>query len=53
MSLGVSSHALAVKASDPCGRRLSGVRDSKNPEGPRLALASAAWSAFLPYAVER
>jgi hypothetical protein len=29
------------------------VRDSKNPAGPRLDLTSAAWSAFLPYAVER
>ncbi|WP_330338526.1 DUF397 domain-containing protein [Streptomyces sp. NBC_00557] len=26
------------------------VRDSKNPTGPRLALTSATWSAFLPYA---
>jgi hypothetical protein len=29
------------------------VRDSKNPAGPRLDLTSAAWSVFLPYAVER
>ncbi|MER5995810.1 MULTISPECIES: DUF397 domain-containing protein [Streptomyces] len=26
------------------------VRDSKNPDGPRLALAPATWTAFLPYA---
>ncbi|MDT9681574.1 DUF397 domain-containing protein [Streptomyces sp. TRM76323] len=26
------------------------VRDSKNPAGPRLALAPATWAAFLPYA---
>ncbi|NED06571.1 DUF397 domain-containing protein [Streptomyces sp. SID6648] len=26
------------------------VRDSKNPHGPRLALAPAAWAAFVPYA---
>ncbi|MEV7645006.1 DUF397 domain-containing protein [Streptomyces rubiginosohelvolus] len=26
------------------------VRDSKNTQGPRLALAPAAWAAFVPYA---
>ncbi|MEV8595096.1 DUF397 domain-containing protein [Streptomyces sp. NPDC052012] len=26
------------------------VRDSKNPDGPRLALAPATWATFLPYA---
>ncbi|WP_081240106.1 DUF397 domain-containing protein [Streptomyces viridosporus] len=26
------------------------VRDSKNPNGPRLALAPTTWTAFLPYA---
>ncbi|MEU7383796.1 DUF397 domain-containing protein [Streptomyces sp. NPDC042207] len=26
------------------------VRDSKNPDGPRLALPPATWAAFLPYA---
>ncbi|MFJ7020424.1 DUF397 domain-containing protein [Streptomyces sp. NPDC101117] len=25
------------------------VRDSKNPHGPRLALAPTTWTAFLPY----
>ncbi|GGQ34759.1 DUF397 domain-containing protein [Streptomyces pseudogriseolus] len=29
------------------------VRDSKNPGGPRLALAPTAWAAFLPYASRR
>ncbi|MFJ8589199.1 DUF397 domain-containing protein [Streptomyces sp. NPDC093595] len=29
------------------------VRDSKNPTGPRLALAPTAWAAFLPYASRR
>ncbi|MEV2203196.1 DUF397 domain-containing protein [Streptomyces fradiae] len=29
------------------------VRDSKNPTGPRLALAPATWAAFLPYASTR
>ncbi|NEY33236.1 DUF397 domain-containing protein [Streptomyces sp. PRKS01-65] len=29
------------------------VRDSKNPDGPRLALAPAAWAHFLPYASAR
>ncbi|CAL9461908.1 DUF397 domain-containing protein [Streptomyces sp. enrichment culture] len=29
------------------------VRDSKDPNGPRLTVAPAAWTAFLPYAVER
>ncbi|MDX3246988.1 DUF397 domain-containing protein [Streptomyces sp. ME18-1-4] len=28
------------------------VRDSKNPGGPRLALAPTAWAAFLPYATD-
>ena len=28
------------------------VRDSKNVEGPRLAFAPAAWTGFVPYAVE-
>ena len=28
------------------------VRDSKNTEGPRLAFTPAAWSGFVPYAVE-
>lgn len=27
------------------------VRDSKNTQSPRLALAPAAWAAFVPYAV--
>ncbi|GGQ21172.1 DUF397 domain-containing protein [Streptomyces griseomycini] len=29
------------------------VRDSKNPDGPRLALAPTTWAAFLPYASGR
>lgn len=29
------------------------VRDSKDPEGPALAFAPAAWSAFLAYAAEQ
>ena len=29
------------------------VRDSKNPDGPCLALAPGAWATFLPYATER
>ncbi|MGW3206636.1 DUF397 domain-containing protein [Streptomyces sp. NPDC001135] len=28
------------------------VRDSKNPTGPRLALAPTAWATFLPYAAD-
>jgi hypothetical protein len=28
------------------------VRDSKNPDGPRLALTLTAWVTFLPYASE-
>jgi hypothetical protein len=28
------------------------VRDSKNPDGPRLAFSAATWSAFVPYASE-
>ncbi|MBT3149772.1 DUF397 domain-containing protein [Streptomyces sp. CHD11] len=26
------------------------VRDSKNPNGPRLTLTPTTWTAFLPYA---
>ncbi|MYR12804.1 DUF397 domain-containing protein, partial [Streptomyces sp. SID724] len=26
------------------------VRDSKNTQGPRLALTPTAWAAFVPYA---
>ncbi|MFI0939230.1 DUF397 domain-containing protein [Streptomyces sp. NPDC021020] len=29
------------------------VRDSKDPEGPALAFAPAAWSAFLAYAADQ
>ncbi|MEU5546670.1 DUF397 domain-containing protein [Streptomyces sioyaensis] len=29
------------------------IRDSKNPDGPRLAFAPAAWAGFLPYATAR
>ncbi|MEZ3182594.1 DUF397 domain-containing protein [Streptomyces pimonensis] len=29
------------------------VRDSKNPDGPRLALTPTTWAAFLPYASRR
>ncbi|MDQ0749883.1 hypothetical protein QF034_004114 [Streptomyces africanus] len=28
------------------------VRDSKNVEGPRLAITLGAWADFVPYAVE-
>ncbi|QIB44000.1 DUF397 domain-containing protein [Streptomyces aureoverticillatus] len=26
------------------------IRDSKNPDGPQLAVTATAWSDFLPYA---
>ncbi|MEV8398931.1 DUF397 domain-containing protein [Streptomyces niveus] len=29
------------------------VRDSKNPQGPRLGVSTTAWAAFLTYASER
>ncbi|MFC9240091.1 DUF397 domain-containing protein [Streptomyces decoyicus] len=29
------------------------IRDSKNPDGPRLAVAPTTWADFLPYAAER
>jgi hypothetical protein len=29
------------------------VRDSKVPDGPRLAMTTAAWARFLPYASAR
>lgn len=28
------------------------VRDSKHPQGPRLSLATATWTAFLPFATD-
>lgn len=28
------------------------IRDSKNPDGPRLTIAPTTWAAFLPYAAE-
>jgi hypothetical protein len=28
------------------------LRDSKNPQGPRLTFAPTAWEAFLPYATQ-
>lgn len=36
----------------PCPTTLH-VRDSKNPEGPRLALAPRAWTEFVAYAAGR
>lgn len=29
------------------------VRDSKNPQGPRLGVSPTAWASFLTYASER
>ncbi|WP_221353179.1 DUF397 domain-containing protein [Streptomyces beigongshangae] len=29
------------------------VRDSKNPDGPRLTLTPTTWTAFLPHAAGR
>ncbi|MGW4021518.1 DUF397 domain-containing protein [Streptomyces sp. NPDC005009] len=29
------------------------IRDSKNPNGPRLTLTPTTWTAFLPYATRR
>lgn len=29
------------------------VRDSKNPDGPMLTLAPAAWAPFITYALDR
>ncbi|MFB6439029.1 DUF397 domain-containing protein [Streptomyces sp. NPDC056411] len=29
------------------------IRDSKNPDGPRLTFAPTAWADFLPYAAAR
>jgi len=29
------------------------VRDSKHPDGPRLAFTPATWAGFLPYAAQR
>ncbi|QKV94690.1 DUF397 domain-containing protein [Streptomyces sp. NA02950] len=38
-------------AADPCGS--IHIRDSKIPDGPRLAVTPAAWTAFLGYASHR
>ncbi|MCP9210977.1 DUF397 domain-containing protein [Streptomyces cucumeris] len=38
-------------AADPCGS--IHIRDSKVPDGPRLAVTPAAWTAFLGYASRR
>ncbi|WP_431776230.1 DUF397 domain-containing protein [Streptomyces cucumeris] len=38
-------------AADPCGSIQ--IRDSKVPDGPRLAVTPAAWTAFLGYASRR
>ncbi|MBL1095505.1 DUF397 domain-containing protein [Streptomyces coffeae] len=35
-------------AADPCGT--IHIRDSKNPDGPQLAVAPATWTAFVSYA---
>ncbi|MFE7928296.1 DUF397 domain-containing protein [Streptomyces sp. NPDC057456] len=32
--------------------RIIHVRDSKNPDGPRLSLATGAWAEFLAHAVK-
>ncbi|WP_030985898.1 DUF397 domain-containing protein [Streptomyces sp. NRRL S-1813] len=29
------------------------IRDSKNPDGPRLTFTPTTWADFLPYATER
>ncbi|KOG41604.1 DUF397 domain-containing protein [Streptomyces decoyicus] len=29
------------------------IRDSKNPDGPRLTFTPTTWADFLPYAAER
>ena len=36
----------------PCPHTIH-VRDSKNPDGPRLTLSSPAWADFLTYARHR
>ncbi|MFJ5780253.1 DUF397 domain-containing protein [Streptomyces sp. NPDC093094] len=41
-----------VEVATPDGERVL-VRDSKNPDGPRLTLAPTAWAAFLPHAADR
>ncbi|MFH8453758.1 DUF397 domain-containing protein [Streptomyces fungicidicus] len=38
-----------VEVATPDGSHVL-VRDSKDPDGPRLALTPATWTAFLPYA---
>ncbi|MCF4139715.1 DUF397 domain-containing protein [Streptomyces sp. Tue 6430] len=39
-----------VAARSHPGGQVIPVRDSKQPQGPRLTLAPTAWTAFLPYA---
>ncbi|MFK3981216.1 DUF397 domain-containing protein [Micromonospora sp. NPDC050397] len=41
------SNANCVEVAGPAGTALVRVRDSKNPDGPALAFAAPAWSAFV------
>jgi Domain of unknown function (DUF397) len=44
-SLSMSNGHCVEAAADPHGDIL--IRDSKDPDGPRLTFSSAAWAAFL------
>ncbi|MER7773394.1 DUF397 domain-containing protein [Streptomyces sp. NPDC096191] len=51
-SYSTSSGPDCVEVATPDGSHVL-VRDSKNPAGPRLDLASDAWATFLPYVAGR
>ncbi|MET9408701.1 DUF397 domain-containing protein [Streptomyces sp. NPDC002935] len=51
-----SSHSSSSEAGDcveiaPTPTKIH-LRDSKNPQGPRLTFAPTAWTTFLPYATQ-
>ncbi|GAB2462514.1 DUF397 domain-containing protein [Streptomyces incanus] len=50
-SYSTSSGPDCVEVATPDGSHVL-VRDSKDPDGPRLALAPTTWATFLPYASE-
>lgn len=41
------SNANCVEVAGPAGSAVVRVRDSKDPDGPALAFAAPAWSAFV------
>ncbi|MGI8328619.1 DUF397 domain-containing protein [Actinomadura scrupuli] len=46
---GTNDDSACVEVAAPCGcgDRVVGVRDSKDPDGPKLWLPTTAWAAFV------